>query len=360
MKVISTVRRPCKKWQSFAKICQVTPNNPPRPVTIMDVAREAGVAASTVSRALSNPDRVNVVTREHVQQVAARLGYRPSPAARALGTGRTSTLALVLPDITNPYFAGLIRGAERQAEATGHILVIGNSEESARAEARMVERLAPSVDGFLLGSSRLPDAKIVQFSALRPVVLVNRRVPSVTSVSPDQQDGTRQIVEHLVALGHQRAIFLAGPPQSWLGGQRWAGISAAARRHHLTVRRLGPYAPSLDGGFLAGEAALADGATAVIAHNDLMAIGALRRLRSRGVSVPGDVSIVGFDNIFGADFCDPPLTTLSDRTEQAGRSAVDLLVALVRDQSRLDREAPAEIVAPTTLVVRESTGPVRR
>ena len=125
----------------------------PHAVTITDVAREAGVAASTVSRALTNPDRVNVVTREHVQQVAARLGYRASPAARALGTGRTATLALVLPDITNPYFSGLIRGAERQAEATGHILVIGDSEENARAEARMVERLAPGVDGFLLGSN---------------------------------------------------------------------------------------------------------------------------------------------------------------------------------------------------------------
>ena len=331
----------------------------PRAVTITDVAREAGVAASTVSRALTNPDRVNVVTREHVQQVAARLGYRPSPAARALGTGRTSTLALVLPDITNPYFAGLIRGAERQAEATGHILVIGNSEENARAEAKMVERLTPSVDGFLLGSSRLPDAKILQFSAAVPVVLVNRRLASVTSVSPDQHGGTRQIVEHLVALGHRRAIFLAGPPESWLGRQRWAGISSAAKKHGLRVRRLGPYHPSVDGGLLAGEAALADGATAVIAHNDLMAIGALKRLRARGVTVPGDVSIVGFDNIFGADFCDPPLTTLSDRTEQAGRSAVDLLVALVRDRGRVERESPADIVAPTQLVVRGSTGPAR-
>jgi DNA-binding LacI/PurR family transcriptional regulator len=329
----------------------------PHAVTSTDVAREAGVAASTVSRALTNPDRVNVVTREHVQQVAARLGYRASPAARALGTGRTSTLALVLPDITNPYFSGLIRGAERQAEATGHILVIGDSEENARAEARMVERLTPGVDGFLLGSSRLTDARILQFNAAMPVVLVNRRVAGVTSVAPDQQSGTRQIVEHLVALGHRRAIFLAGPPESWLGRQRWAGISSAAKKHGLTVRRLGPYHPSVEGGLLAGEAALADGATAVIAHNDLMAIGALKRMKARGVSVPGDVSIVGFDDIFGADFCDPPLTTLSDRTEQAGRSAIDLLVALVREQARLERDAPADIVAPTQLVIRGSTGP---
>ena len=333
------------------------PRQRPRPVTITDVAREAGVATSTVSRAVSNPGRVNAVTRAHVLEVAARLGYQPNPAARAVGTGRTSTLALVLPDITNPYFAGLIRGAERQAAATGHVLVIGNSEESSRAEARLVDRLARAVDGFLLGSSRLSDQRIQQVQAVKPVVLVNRRSPGVTSVSPDQQSGTRQIVEHLAALGHRRIVFLAGPPESWLGGQRWAGFQAAAKRQGVTTRRLGPYPPSIEGGLMAGDVALADGATAVVAHNDLMAIGVLQRLAAAGVSVPGEVSVVGFDNIFGSDFCHPPLTTLSDRTEQAGRSAVDLLVSLIGDSAGVELEPVAEIVAPTQLVIRRSTGP---
>jgi DNA-binding LacI/PurR family transcriptional regulator len=333
-------------------------------VTITDVARVAGVAPSTVSRAVTNPERVNVVTREHVLAVAGRLGYRPSPAARALGTGRTATLALVLPDISNPYFAGVIRGAERQAAATGHVLVIGNSEESARAEWRIVERLSRSVDGFVVVSSRMTDQRIVQTHGLRPVVLVNRRTPGVTSVSPDQESGTRQIVDHLASLGHRELLFLAGPPESWLGARRWAGVSAAAKARGLVVRRFGPFHPSIEGGLVAGESALSETATAIVAHNDLVAIGVLKRLAQRGVRVPEDMSVVGFDDIFGADFCDPPLTTLSDRTEQAGRSAVDLLLSLVAlgtgaDDGDTDEEV-AEIVAPTQLVIRRSTGRPRR
>lgn len=332
-------------------------------MTITDVARAAGVAPSTVSRAVTNPDRVNAVTRRHVLETAERMGYQPSPVARALGSGRTATLALVLPDITNPYFAGLIRGAERQAAATGHILVIGNSEESGRSEWRIVEKLSRSVDGFVIGSSRMSDQRIHQTHGLRPVVLVNRRTPGITSVSPDQESGTRQIVEHLAGLGHRELLFLAGPPESWLGARRWAGVSAAAKARGLVARRLGPFHPSIEGGFAAGEAAVGDPATAVIAHNDLLAIGILKRLSSHGIRVPQDMSVVGFDDIFGADFCDPPLTTLSDRTEQAGRSAVDLLVSLIEESPHADPadlDPPAEIVAPTQLVVRRSTARPRR
>src|SRR6478609_3329321 len=309
MDVGQTVGPPPTRWQTFAIICHMSPQRRPRAVTITDVARAAGVAPSTVSRAVTRPDRVNAVTREHVLEVANRLGYRPSPVARALGSGRTRTLALVLPDITNPYFAGVIRGAERQAAATGHVLVIGSSEESGRAEWRIVEKLAGSVDGFLIVSSRMSDQRILQTSGLRPVVLVNRQTPGVTSVSPDQESGTRQIIEHLASLGHREVLFLAGPPESWLGSRRWAGISAAAKRHRMTARRVGPFPPSIEGGYVGGEAALSDLATAVIAHNDLLAIGVL-------------------------------------------------LVSLIEDEGE-DAEPPAQIVAPTELVIRRSTGRAR-
>src|SRR3954469_18678475 len=129
-----------------------------RRATIVDVAAEAGVAPSTVSRSFSRPTRVNVSTREHVLGVAARLGYRPNPAARALESGRTNTVALVVPDITNPYFFGLIKGAERAAAAAGHQLVIADTEETPAAEQRAVQNLGPAVDGFVVCSSRLPDA----------------------------------------------------------------------------------------------------------------------------------------------------------------------------------------------------------
>lgn len=344
-------------------------NEPPRPrrpgvpksVTIHDVAAAAGVAASTVSRAFANPQRVNSRTREHVLAVARQLDYRPNPHARALPTGRTATVALLVPDITNPHFFDLIRGAERQARAAGYTLVLGDTEESARLEARHVERLAPAVDGFLLASSRLTDRQIHDIAARHPLVLINRQADGVPSVVTDQYDGSRQIVEHLASLGHQRVAYLSGPRESWVGQWRWRALSDAAHRLNLGASRLGPFPPSLAGA-AAADAGLGSGATALIAHNDLMAIGMLRRLAGRGVAVPADVSVVGYDDIFGADFCSPPLTTLAGPREDAGRALVDILLdhldPLARDATADHRSR--RVVLPTHLAIRASTGPARR
>jgi LacI family transcriptional regulator len=328
---------------------------PPRAVTIHDVAKEAGVAASTVSRTFTNPPRVNLRTREHVRAVAGRLGYRPNPHARALPTGRTKTLALLVPDITNPHFFDLIRGAERQARTAGFTLVLGDSEESPDRELRHIERLGPAVDGFLLAASRLPDARIRQLATRHPLCLVNRELAGVSSTVTDQFDGSRQIVEHLASLGHRSVAYLSGPRHSWLGQWRWRALLAAARGLGLTATRLGPFPPTLAGG-AAADAALGHGATALIAHNDLLAIGVLRRLAERGVAVPTDLSVVGYDDIFGADFCSPPLTTLAGPLERAGRAVVDVLLEqLDPPAGRATRHTRARL--PTHLVIRGSSGP---
>jgi LacI family transcriptional regulator len=324
-----------------------------RRATIVDVAEQAGVAASTVSRAFTNPRRVNVETREHVLQVAERLGYTPNPAARALESGRTDTVALVLPDITNPFFFGLIKGAERAAAAAGYTLVIGDSEENPAAEERMLRRLEPAVDGFVVCSSRLPDAVLAQVAEAGPLTLVNRQLAGVDSVASDYQSGTRQIVDHLASLGHRGFVFLGGPPESWSGARRWRGLQAAAKARALTAVRHGPYAPTLAGGAAAADAAVASGASALVAHNDLLAIGVLGRLRERGLTVPADVSVVGFDDIFGSEFCAPPLTTLAEHVREAGRRAVE---SLLMQMQRRDRQ-PARVLLPTQLLVRASTGP---
>jgi DNA-binding LacI/PurR family transcriptional regulator len=324
-----------------------------RRTTIVDVAAEAGVAASTVSRAFSNPGRVNVATREHVLQVAERLGYTPNPAARALESGRTNTVALVLPDITNPYFFGLIKGAERAAAAAGQTLVIGDTEENPAAEARVVRTLGPAVDGFVICSSRLPDADLVAAAQHDPLTLVNRQVTGLDSVVSDYQAGTRQIVDHLASLGHRGFVFLGGPPESWSGARRWRGLQTAARARGMTAVRHGPYQPTLGGGVAAADSVLASGATALVAHNDLLAIGVLGRLRERGVGVPDRVSVVGFDDIFGSEFCAPPLTTLAERVREAGGRAVE---SLLMQMQRRDSQ-PARLVLPTQLLVRGSTGP---
>lgn len=324
-----------------------------RRATIVDVAAEAGVATSTVSRSFSRPGRVNAATREHVLEVAERLGYAPNPAARALESGRTNTVALVLPDITNPYFFGLIKGAERAAAASGYTLVIGDTEENRAAEQRLVRKLGPAVDGFVICSSRLPDDDLLTAAQHGPVTLVNRQVLGMDSVVSDYQGGTRQIVAHLASLGHRGFVFLGGPPESWSGARRWRGLHTAARALGLQAVRHGPYQPTLAGGAAAADSALASGATAVVAHNDLLAIGALGRLRERGVSVPDALSVVGFDDIFGSEFCAPPLTTLAERIGEVGGRAVE---SLLMQMQRRDSQ-PARLVLPTQLLVRDSTGP---
>jgi DNA-binding LacI/PurR family transcriptional regulator len=318
-------------------------------VTLHDVAREAGVAVSTVSRAMSDPERVNVATRERVQAVARELGYRPNRLPHALPTERTGTLAVLVPDITNPHNFGLVRGAEAQARAAGSILIIADTQGGPELEAAHLDRLASSVDGFVLASSRLPDADLQSLAERSPVVLFNRRVEGLASLVMDSADGSRQIVEHLLALGHRSLAYLAGPSAAWSDAERWRALSGHAEAAGARIVRCGPFDPTLDGGPAAADVGMATGATALIAFNDLLAIGVLRWLGERGVAVPGEVSVVGYDDIFGADFCSPPLTTVAGPVDEAGRTLVDVLLA--------GRVPGPAITLPTHLRVRRSTGP---
>ncbi|MGH3318617.1 MAG: LacI family DNA-binding transcriptional regulator, partial [Streptosporangiaceae bacterium] len=279
--------------------------NPRRGPTIYDVAEQAGVATSTVSRAFSNPDRVNATTREHVLDVAKRLGYRPNPLARSLPSGRTRTVALLVADITNPHYFEMIRGAERRAKAAGLTLILVNTEESAQTERNQIERLSRSVDGFILASSRMSDETIRGLQADYNIALVSRELDGLPSVEVDHVEGCQQIVQHLASLGHRSVVFLAGPRVSWLALHRWRAIFGAAKRLGMRATKLGPFSPTVSSGGAAADAALGCGATAVVAYNDLLAIGALRRFADRGVAVPGDISVVGFDDIFASDLCTP-------------------------------------------------------
>lgn len=320
--------------------------------TIHDVARAAGVAASTVSRAFSQPDRLRADTLDHVLAVSAELDYRPNPIARALPRGKTLTLALLVPDITNPFFFGLIRGAGRQADAAGYTLVLADTRESPDVEWKHLERLARGVDGFILASSRLPDSRLRALATDRSLVVINRTLPEAPCVVVDNRQGMRQAGEHLASLGHRRVAYLSGPPTSWSDRSRWRALHAASRTLGLDVPRLGPFAPTVESGAAAADAALVSGVTAVVAFNDLLAIGTMRRLLGRGVAVPDDMSVMGCDDIFGADFCHPPLTTLAADIESAGRAAVDLLLTPRGDND----PAPRPVVLPTQLRVRASTG----
>lgn len=323
--------------------------------TIYDVARAAGVATSTVSRAFSNPGRVGEATRTRVLETARELGYEPNPHARALTSRSTRTIAMVVSDITNPHFFELIRGAEMRAKASAYTLVLVNAEESPRMEMEQVRRLSRSVDGFLLAASRQPADLLLELASTHSVVLLNRQVPGLASVVLEHAEGCRQIVAHLASLGHESVVYLSGPRNSWMAASRWAALRTAALALDLRPTRLGPFTPTVASGAAAADAALTTKATAVVAHNDLLAIGVLRRLADRGVRVPAHVSVLGFDDIFAADLCTPSLTTLGGAHANIGRAAVEILLESMAPSR--DAGPPPQLVVPSELLIRRSSGP---
>lgn len=336
-------------------------------VTIRDVAAAAGVSPSTVSRALTMPGLVNAQTRERVQAAADRLAYSPNRAARGLITGRTGNLGLVVPDLSNPFFAGIAKGIQTRAREQDHAVFVADTDEDPAAEARVAAALGRQVDGLILCSARMSDAELRTIGARSRLVLLNRRVPDVPAVTVANADGMRQAVAHLAALGHRRVAFVAGPASSWSNTERSAGLVAAAAESRVELLQTGHFAPQFSGGVAAADLVVASGATAVIAYNDVVALGLLSRLAARGIRVPDDVSVVGCDDIPMSSMTHPALTTVQLPKEQAGRAGVDLLLSLLRDQHEPhDRHDPQQSHGaeegsphrelPTQLIVRGTTG----
>jgi LacI family repressor for deo operon, udp, cdd, tsx, nupC, and nupG len=323
--------------------------------TIKDVAELAGVATSTVSRALSNPDRVNRRTRERIEQVAAQLNYTPSSQARGLSSGRTNAVAVLVPDVTNPFYFDIIRGAQHQLKAAGYMQLLVDTEESSEMELDALRKMRKSADGFILAASRLTDAQLAEVSGIQPLVTINRASATAPTVVIDTPSAMVQALEHLASLGHRRVCYVSGPPTSWSNAARWKVFEENALERGLTIHRVGPFAPKTTSGAAAADAAVHTGATGSIVFNDLLAIGMLQRLRERGIRVPEDISIVGCDDIFGADFCNPPLTTIASPIEQAGRVAVSMLLSQLNPIYGGSSRKLA--VMPTHLTIRASTGP---
>lgn len=328
--------------------------DPPAEPTIYDVAREAGVAASTVSRALSKPGRVSFRTAERVREVAERLGYRSGRLERSISTRGSGVLVIIVADIANPVFFGLIRGAERTATVHGFTMLVVETQESESIERDAVERLLPLVDGVILSASRMADQAVRAVAKRIPTVLVNRTVGEVTSVQSDNVDAVAAAAEHLAGLGHTSICYLAGPEASWADGIRWRALVEAGQRLDLQVRRLGPHLPTIRGGAAAVEQWVARTTTGVVAYNDLMAIGFMQGVSAAGRSVPRDVSVIGFDNIVDGTLVEPHLTTIAAPLVSLGSAAV---AALMRSRRGGHRMPPEAVVLPSRLVVRASTGP---
>lgn len=325
----------------------------PRQATIYDVARAAGVAPSTVSRTFSRPGRVNAETAERIRNIAHELGYRSGPLARPSPTGRSSMIALVVADATNPFHFDIIRGAQDAAAEAGYTVLLADTRESDLLERQALERTLPMIEGIVLASSRMSDSTIRVTAKQRPMVVLNRVVTGVPSVVTDIGRGARRAVAHLHGLGHDRLTYVAGPEASWTDGMRWRELREASRAEGVRVRRIGPFSPTLDGGGEAGRELRADPPSAVVAYNDLLAIGVMEQLLKGGLRVPNDVSVLGFDDIFGAQLVTPGLTTVAAPLRKVGATAVGHLLAMLHG-APAQTETP--LVVPTSLVRRRSTG----
>lgn len=319
--------------------------------TIRDVARAAGVSASTVSRALSSPEMVNAVTREKVRRAADRLGYRPNRAARGLITGRTGNLGLIVPDLSNPFFSDVVKGAQARARDHDYALFIADTDEEPGVEADLVRALSKQVDGLVVCSPRMETDALRELGAEATLVLLHRRVENVPSITVDNADGMRQALSHLAALGHHRIALAAGPRTSWSNGERVRGLRAAADELGLDLVEVGNFPPQPSGGVAAADLVLASKATAVVAYNDVVAIGLLNRLTARGVDVPGELSVVGVDDIGMCQMTHPALTTVHIPKKDAGRAAITLLLAVLHSN-----ETATQRELPTQLIIRQSTG----
>ena len=327
-------------------------------VTIRDVARAVGVSTTTVSRALTDPDKVSPATRDRVAAAAAELGYARNLAASGLRGGRTGAIGLVVPDLANPYFAGVSRGIALGARARGVALFVADSQEDPQAESDVLATLVRQTDGVVLCSPRaVPEDRAVV--GAKPMVVVNQELAGARSVSVDYAAGTAQAVDHLYAMGHRRIAYVGGPARSWSDTQRRLAIDAArGRLAGLELVELGPYPPTVDGGHEAAGVVLATGAGAAVVFNDIMALGLVRRVQGLDLRIPHDLSVVGFDDTFLTRLISPSLTSVHGDLDEVGRRAVDLLLELVDRPS--DEPAPVDtepLLLPARLVVRESSGP---
>lgn len=358
----STIRRSVAASES--KGSQLTA----KAATLRDVAREAGVHISTASRALNEATRTELSTKtaERVIAAAERLGYRPHPLARGLRTNRTLSVGMVVPDLISPFIPPILAGAQHILSEGGYSLLIGSDDDSSpRTKSAIDTFLEQRVDGLIVANAQLeftlPDAVLRDET---PTVLVGRSTRSGTfpAIVGDDHAALSLVVRHLVQLGHTKIAHIAGPLDISTGLFRRDGFVRAVTDQGLepsdcTVYEAGSF-HSEDGH--AACARLLDsgnGYTAVIAANDLLALGCIDAVRERGLNVPADVSVTGYDDIALVDRLDPALTTISLPYEEMGTMAGRLLLDLLAAEDRaIETSIEPTRLAPT-LVIRSSTGP---
>ncbi|HEX9035454.1 MAG TPA: LacI family DNA-binding transcriptional regulator [Ktedonobacterales bacterium] len=333
------------------------------PITLKELSQLAGVHPSTVARVLQNDprQRVSEDLRARIVKLAREYQYRPNSVARSLRTKRSAVLGALIPDISNPFFASILRGMEDAAAERDYSIILANTDDLPEREAHSLAMLRDrQVDGLLLATARREDPAIERLAAERmPFVLVNRHTDPITpnAVVPDDYHGATDAVEHLLTLGHRRIAHISGSDEVSTGYLRRIAYLDTLQRHGVSpdpdLLVFGSFREQ--GGFDAMRALLAleTPPTAVFAVNDLAALGALRAITAAGMRAPDDISVVGFNDLFHTPFVTPQLSTVQVPDRAMGAQAVELLLAMIIDG--VWPKSPT--LLPLTLVARESSGP---
>ncbi len=336
-----------------------------REPTLRDVARLAGVHPSTASRCMDavQSARIGAATRERVLAAARELGYQLNPAASSLRSRRTMTVGVLIPDFRNPIYGSLLTGINDRLEDSGYTAVIVETKDDERRMARALEVMRERrVDAVINTAAREQDQRLLaRFIGLGiPLVLTSRDLPAldVPKILSDDFGGATLAAEHLVELGHRRIVQLGGPPVIAAFAQRARGFQFALGESGSGASALEKRAglASVDEGRqLMRDALREDGSlTAVFAHNDLLAMGAIAAARQAGLSCPGDVSVVGYGATPLTEYLNPALTTVLYPALQMGRSAAETVLSVLRGD-----EPPSAVALRPRLIIRASTAPAR-
>jgi LacI family repressor for deo operon, udp, cdd, tsx, nupC, and nupG len=342
---------------------QVKPKKQVVAATMKDVALKANVSTATVSRALMNPDKVSQTTRNRVEQAALEVGYLPQSLGRNMKRNESRTILVIVPDICDPFFSEIIRGIEITAAEQGYLVLIGDCAHQNRQEKTFIDLIiTKQIDGMLLLGSRLPfDAGVEEQRNLPPMVMANEFAPELElpTVHIDNLTAAFNAVNYLHELGHKRIGCIAGPEEMPLCHYRLQGYVQALRRSGITVEpqyiARGNFTYEAGSNALEQLLSLPVPPTAVFCHSDIMALGALSLAKRRGLKIPDDLSIIGFDNISLSEFCDPPLTTVAQPRFDIGREAMLLLL----DQLHGHSVSSGSRLLDCELIVRGSTRKIR-
>jgi LacI family repressor for deo operon, udp, cdd, tsx, nupC, and nupG len=334
--------------------------------TIYTVAKRAGVSTATVSRVMSQPHVVAPATRNKVLEAVEALGYTPNSAARHLRTLRSGKLLVMVPDISNPFFSQFLKGIEEAAHREGYGVLLGDTQHDEMREERYALMLRrKEADGLLFLGHRVPEAAEAFIRSVAPgcAPVVNSCESGtglgIPGVHIDNAKAAADGIEHLFRLGHRRIGIITGPLASSLSRDRLRGVKARARlagfENDLDIVT-GAF--SIDSGAAAADRLLSQASrpTAIFCFNDEMAIGALDVARQRGVRVPRDLSVLGFDDIRFARYLDPPLSTIAQPMREIGETSVRLLLDIISGRVT----DPHSITLPHTLMIRSTTAPISR